>query len=580
MPKYRYFLFPAKTENIRRPPPFIAFDCENDPSTGDFISGAVYGKYVDAHKRVHPVEDYFEDRFALQQKLVDIAATRTNHNAYRLVGFNVDYDLTYINEIVDDSTRLSAGSRLITARLKAGSKRGIKVFDCTNFVRGSLENWIKDLDMGNKYGVIKLPLSRLKERNIMDAKATFHLITWIEEFMTQNLDIPLQLTLGASSLYFFRKKHLKNPLFRNSDFFNQYERKAYRGGRVEAFRRGMQYVKSYDVHKMYLSIMKDGEVPLPQSARYIKSDIGFNDVLTDTNTMFIAHVRVNVPDQYIPPLPYLSPGLGKLIFPVGTFDGYFTSVELRDAIDNYGVLINKVFDYIYYKKSVPLFHDFATHIYETQQKYVTLKLPNFIYMIKTIGNSLYGKLGEKHGGGQWIKLIDFKESIEGLMTSTHQGEKYVYIEGGIPTDSTHTFPCIPAFITSYGRVKLLHRMKEHEYYVIYCDTDSTHFDACVDLPDEKGLGQWGFEYERPQMYYKPKMYGSKNKGVPKRAELVGSGVDKKYYSFEKPLKRAESIRRHDVQNRWLRQLKSVLIHDDKRVWDGVVSEPIKIGDVN
>lgn len=579
MTKYPYFLFPIETKKIRHPPPFIAFDCENEPSTGEFISGAIYGKYIDAHKRIHPVEEYYENRFELQQKMVDIAATRPDRNAFRLAGFNVDYDLTYINEIVDDSTRLNAGGRFITARLKTGSTKGIKIYDCMNFVRGSLKSWIKDLDMEKNYGVVKLPLSQLKERNIMDAKATYHLITWIEDFMTQNLDIPLQLTLGASSLYFFKKKHLKTPLIRYSGFLNQYERKAYRGGRVEAFRRGMQYVKSYDVHKMYLSIMKDEVVPLPQSARYVKNNIGFKDIYNDINTLFIAHVRVEVPDQHVAPLPYYSIDLEKLIFPVGKFDGYFTSVELRDAVEKYGVTIDKIYDYVYYKESIPLFHDFATHVYETQEKYASLNLPNFIYMIKTIGNSLYGKLGEKHGGGQWVKLIDFNDSIEGYdLITIHDGENYVYIKGGVPTDSTHTFPGIPAFITGYGRVKLLHRIKEHEYYIVYCDTDSTHFDACVDLPDEKGIGNWGFEYERPQMYYKPKMYGSKTKGIPKCAELIGSGVDKKYYSFEKPLKRSESIRRHDTQNRWIRQLKTVSIHDDKRVWDGVVSKPIRIGE--
>jgi hypothetical protein len=575
--KYPYFLFPIETKGMRHPPPFIAFDTENDPSSGDFISGAIYGKYIDSNKHIHPTEGYYEDRFDLQQKLLDIAEKRPGRNAFRLVGHNVDYDLKYINEIVDDSTRLSAGSRLITARLKMGSTKGIKIYDSSNFVRGSLESWIKDLDMKKNYGVVKLPLTQLKERNIMDAKATYHLITWIEDFMNKNLDIPLQLTLGASSLYFFKKKHLKYPLIRYNGFHNQYERKAYRGGRVEAFRRGIQRVKSYDVHKMYLSIMKDEVVPLPQSARYVKNDIGFKDVYKDNKTLFIAHARVEVPDQYIAPLPYYSDELRKLIFPVGTFEGYFTSVELRDAVENYGVIIKKVFNYMYYKESIPLFHDFAKHVYETQEKYASLGLSNFIYMIKTIGNSLYGKLGEKHGGGVWVKIIDFTDSIEGLnMKTLHDGEEYGYIRGGVATDSTHTFPGIPAFITGYGRVKLLHRMKEHEYYIIYCDTDSTHFDACVDLPDEKGIGNWGFEYERTQMYYRPKMYGSKIKGVPKRAELVGSGVDKKYFSFEKPLKRAESIRRHDVQNRWIRQLKTVSIHDDKRTWDGVVSEPIRV----
>lgn len=587
MRKFKFFLFPLKTDTEERvEAPFIAFDAENESVKGkeNFLSIACAGKYVDSNHNIHPINrDYYEDRFAFQYDLMKIAMKGSGKNAFRLVGHNVDYDLKYITEIVDDDTRLSAGSRLITARLKAGSTKGIKVYDTGNFVRGSLEQWIIDLNMEEEHGIVKLPLSELKERNIMDAKATLILIKWIEKFMEDELKIPLQLTIGACSLYYFKKYFLKQGLIRNSQFLNDYERKSYKGGRVEVFKRGLREVRSYDVHKMYLSIMRDELVPLPQSGRYVKDSEGF-DTIYKGKGQFIAHVKVKVPKQKIPPLPYFSIELNKLIFPTGTFIGYFTSVELRDAVENYGIKILKVYDYVYYKESVPLFKEFAKNIIELQKKYKDSGSPNLAYMIKTIGNSLYGKFGEKHGGGQWIKINDMVKNIplEGLTTSFQGNEEYVYLPGsGKAKDSTHTFPCIPSFITSFGRVKLLKFLKAHEKDVVYGDTDSGHLEACgdtEDIPDGKEVGEFGFEYEETQIYYRPKMYGRIRKGIPEKAERIAEGKENDYFVFNRPFKRNEALRRGTEQNLWVDVMKKVCLEDDKRIWDGNESIAIHIGE--
>ena len=81
-----------------------------------------------------------------------------------------------------------------------------------------------------------------------------------------------------------------------------------------------------------------------------------------------------------------------------------------------------------------------------------------------------------------------------------------------------------------------------------------------------GLGNWGFEYEREEWFYRPKLYGEKRKGIPKRAELIAVGKENEYYTYKKPLKRSEAIRKEDTQNRWITIMKKVLLTDDKRRW--------------
>lgn len=574
MKKHKFFLYPFTNEGIRSPPPWLAFDTENEPESGGFISASMYGKYIDSHGRIHKVDgEYYESRYEFMDKLKKISASNPKHNAFRLVGHNTDYDLTYINEIVNDESRLSVGSRFITARMKLGSKKGIKIYDTMNYVDGTLKEWIESLQMEQKYGIIKiedekegvsgLTPSQLRERNIMDAKATYYLMSYIDDFMLNELNIKLQLTVGSCSLNFFRKKHLKQGLIRNSQWLNNYERESYRGGRVEVFKTGLQHVKSYDVHKMYLTIMRDELLPLPQSARYVDSDAGFNQMMS-SDTLFIAQVKLFVPIQRIAPLPYF---LDKLIFPTGTFTGYYTSVELKEAL-KYGVKILAVYDYVYYKQSIRLFRSFAEKVMTLITKYASEGNKHLSVMIKKIGNTLYGKLGEQIGGAIWIKEADYTGSLEGMPSSYYQGEKYVYVGSNKEKkDTSHTFPCIPAFITSYGRVKMLRALKQYESDVVYCDTDSKHLDTKVDIPDEKEFGGWGFEYERIQKYRRPKMYAGKNKGVPKKAELILTTDDFKYFVFERPYKRTEAIRKGDIQNRWVTVLKRVSLYDDKRVWD-------------
>jgi len=106
----------------------------------------------------------------------------------------------------------------------------------------------------------------------------------------------------------------------------------------------------------------------------------------------------------------------------------------------------------------------------------------------------------------------------------------------------------------------------------------------LDIGD--GLGQWGFEYHETTTYYKPKMYGKKCKGVPKRASEVcyikdrekhlDNTIEYKVFAYEKPLREREAIRRKDVACRWVDVIKEVIKQDDKRKWVGNFSQPFII----
>ena len=573
MRKPLFFDYPVKRGVKPTHHPFICMDTENDPKTGEFILGAIYGYYKDHHGKEHLVEGVYYDRFKIQDELIRIAKISGNKNlSYYLGLFNAEYDIYYIREIVDDMSRVYVGSRLVTARLKAGGRKGIPIWDATNLVRGSLEDWINNLNMKEKYGIEKLSLDNLEERCLMDTKATFYLFKWLEDTMVYEFGIPLKKTIGSCARELYRRKFQKIPLERNNTFLNDFERKSYRGGRCEVFIRGKQRVKSYDVNSMYLSIMRDTEIPIPQTGHYHSNGNNF-----DIDKPSIVHCKVYVPDQHIPPLPYMDK---KLIFPVGTFEGYWCSPELKLALELGDVKILEVYDYVNYHDIQPLFRDYANYIWEKRKENKGKGDSNLDYMYKTLGNSLYGKYGEQNEKGGWVKLEDWNGDAEGLDVYEWKaagGEKYCYISKQ-KLDSKHTFPVIPSWITAHARMKLLREMKKREKWVVYCDTDSIHILSNCPYPIEssKELGGWGFEYEAEQVYYRPKFYGKKRKGVPKRAELKEADEIKEIYEYLSPVKRATAIRRNLLQNIWLPVKKEIIKVDDKRVWNGNFSKPIKI----
>ena len=568
--------------------PFLALDVENDPVTGNFICASLYGERKNAHGTKKIIDLFFTDRLALMDWIQKEGwSGKDQKTPFNLVGHNIVYDLAFIDEIVNDSTRLQNGNSFYTAKIK---ETNVKVFDTANYARGSLADWIGYLDMEKTHNIKKIPFTdeqppselttELKERNRADAVATWILANFLEDFAVKECNCPFKLTVGALSFLFWERHCASDLWIRDDEDLMEFERLSYRGGRVEVFRSGEQATYQYDVHKMYLSIMKEELLPNPCKVRFYDNDYRFNETYKN-GFPFIADVEVYVPKQRIPPLPYVDKETGKLIFPTGRFRGVFTSVGLREAVDKHNVKILKVYRYSVYYEEKKYLSKFAEWVWEKQNYYKAEGNIGMYQMLKVFGNALYGKFGQKSGGTSWVKLEDYKgKDIEGLDGLERDGVLYVQVTEPRKW-SSHSFPVIAAFITAYGRRKWLRKAKEHEDFVVYGDTDSIHLDIRVpNKPkNEEGLGNWGAEYNGEahyQQYYRPKHYGDRKKGVPKKAQLIGKTNTTLVYIYDKPLRRAESIRKGEQENKWVTIIKRISLLDDKRVWKGNESVAIHL----
>jgi hypothetical protein len=561
----------------------LAIDFENNPETGEFICAGIFGK---VRKRLHrggkysdglPFGRYFTSLTELEAYLISL-----KKNSCVLTFFNAGYDKAFISNIVDASSVLENRGRLITMRLKSG----LKCIDLCNHVsEGSLADWIGYLDMEQRFGIKKVGLEDLEQRVMSDAEATFRLGEFIEDFYTKECNIPMQLTVASSALRLFAQTYFRDYWKRTEaqSFVNKLERNAYYGGRVEMFKRGKQLCKSYDVNSMYLSIMREALIPDMSTFCYIENGRRWQYYFE--RYLGIYHCRVLAPRSKVMVLPYRT-DKGKLIFPCGEFSGWWTSVELKAALE-YGYQILEVYEFIYYRRAKPYFSGFAEFVWEKRQAYKLANNLGMQLMIKKIGNSLYGKFGQQNqepsylGAASEAPVIP-KEAKRFYFKHPVTGEIWLWVGVvGEAIPAKFEFPAVCAFITSYARVKLLRALKANEEAVIYCDTDSIKLKGDIEgVTVGEGLGEWAFLGEMEYSFYKPKWYGDKCKGVPKRAKLIYMTDSEARFDFEKPLREREALKRCLVPNKWITVTKYLSLLDDKRSWVGKNSFPIILGMFN
>jgi hypothetical protein len=577
--------------------PLVALDVENNPQDGKFICASLYGERKDKHGKKHQVDEFFDSQEELCGWIIKQRdAVGVKNIPFWIVVFNGGYDHVFLESIIDDNTLFYAGSRFITARIttamatkkeddikKGKSKKGIKIIDLCNHCDGTLENWIIDLKMEEKYGIRKESLENLKLRNRYDTMATWYLGRFIEDYY-YSLNISMKLTIGSCALNLYRKRFYDLFIQRDSDFINDYERKAFRGGRVEVFMRGLRKVKSYDVNSMYLSIMENEYIPDPCTYRFYQDPKNWEKDFNNPSYMGIYHVKVSALKQKIMCLPYIDTETKKLIFPWGTFSGYWTDIELKEALKN-GYEIQECYDYVIYTQQHKMFSEYAKYIWSERQRYKKEGNRGMDLLIKKLGNALFGKFVQKNKGGYAGKLDDYTGILpENISIYTRDGVEYISISDNAFEESDHSFPVIGVFITSYARLKLYRKMKQHENSLVYCDTDSVKYlndNIDIETKENKDLGAWGFEYEKELSFFRPKMYGSeKIKGVPKRASVYSILNDRSVHAvYEKPIRWKESIRRHETPNKWVLVDKELSFDDDKRIWfDDNTSDPLYINE--
>lgn len=297
----------------------------------------------------------------------------------------------------------------------------------------------------------------------------------IKSFEQELLDLggELQLTIASCALNLFRRKFLKQNIT-TSVAINEIAYKCYYASRVEDSIRNGTFLLYNDINSSFPHSMTK---PLP--GEYIKHSHNL-----DLTKLCITNVIVDVPDMDFPPLPIRLEG--RIFFPTGTWNGWYTGEDLKLLI-KCGGTIRKVFDVYYFK---PFFDmsDYAKEIFKLKEAANDDPFRRKVY--KELLVSLYGKLAERGDRKQIYfnmskKIWDFMEKeMKEWGNGEFEDKPWDRMGPGIwarniETLVAHAHVPIPAYVTSYSRRLLYEYMSKVEVHY-YCDTDGFACDPCND----------------------------------------------------------------------------------------------------
>ena len=402
--------------------------------------------------------------------------------------------------------------------------------------------------------------------NMRDSEISAKFISFIFDSF-KNLGATPKNTIASTSMSLFKNKYLNDMYYRHDpdtllDQFN-----AYYGGRTEVFKRGLiEDYNYYDFNSLYPSVMLN-EYPDPNSIRYIKnSDISYIESYEG-----ISEVEVYCPYMDIPLLPYRTEN--KLLFPYGTFKGWYSHIEIKKAI-SLGYIIKNIYQTYYFKETCRPFYDFVTDLYKKRLEYKS-KGSSMELVVKLLLTSLYGKFAQKFTNrSNWIPLPETVEELDKYDYFERHGD-YIRVKQNFTEPASFCVPIWSLYTTAYGRLKLYDILTRCD--PIYCDTDSIITKKVYN--DVTVLGGLKKEMHiKRGLIVKPKFYAivdSKNNSFVK---VKGLGTHFNIAEFEKFLKYPkatyqkfmkfkESMRRGFIPNEIQDISKEMTLNDDKRLWD-------------
>ena len=319
----------------------------------------------------------------------------------------------------------------------------------------------------------------------------------------------LQQTIASTAMNLFRRRFLQRDIF-TSEKLNQIAQESYFASRVEVFNRNAEDFLMYDINSSFPYAMT---FPLPGNLS------GFRTTLPEDGSddcIYLANVTIEVPDMYLPPLPYRKEG--RVFFPVGRWRSWFTSTDIQLALRE-GAILHKVHE-VYTFEPFMDFKGYAEVIYKLRSEADT---PFRKLILKYLLNSLYGKAAESILKQEMLinpPEID-REKMQMLQPGVWLQEKEATI--------AHRHVAVSTVITAIARRTLYDLCKiciEQNCKPYYSDTDSIATKAILPV-DDKTLGKLKLEKKMDWAeFVAPKIYRGEGFELDKGGQWAPKLVNK------------------------------------------------------
>jgi hypothetical protein len=239
-----------------------------------------------------------------------------------------------------------------------------------------------------KVGMPEKRYKRLTEYLRADCEATMQVLETLQT-EAERCGYSLAGTVGASS-YRSAARMLDLPPAEWESHVYRACRDGLFGGRTEVFAPNVEAEGfAYDINSAYPAALTRLDLPVgePIPVAKARAEKAFARGLEG-----IFRAEVTVPrDTFLPPLPWRLPS-GRVAYPVGTFRGTWTALELRGAIAD-GATVRVISGYAW-AESEPVFRPYMEHVWGARARAREEKNEALAGWHKFVGNSCYGKLAE------------------------------------------------------------------------------------------------------------------------------------------------------------------------------------------
>lgn len=455
-------------------------------------------------------ENYFEFR-NLDEFSEHLDNSEKSLNVFAHFGGGYDF-LFFINNLLENKIKIlqiiPRGSSILSIRIQ-GKYKQHTLRDSSAILPFSLKTLSNNFNVETKKGEYDHTLNRKYNQEMSDYLKDDCLALY--QVLRKYFDSDLIRKVGAATTIASQaqkllRAYLKKPLFSLPDQVNEFCRLACIGGRTEIFKPIGKNLNEYDANSLYPFAMRENEFPTgqPIGTRSFKKD-----------KLGIYHAKVFAPDMHIPIVGVKHNG--KLLFPIGNFETYITSSEMKFA-ESFGYKFECITGY-WFTESEFIFKDFINDLYKIRTESEKNSVMNIL--TKLIMNSSYGKFNIKTDRENLI----FDDSIEDQDTITPFREietKLGTIEIFAKKVDLNTFKhsAIAAFILAHARIhmmKLIQPIAEHVYYT---DTDSIFTD--LTLKSGSKLGELKLEQSFKEVcFLLPKTYIAQNSLIDKKIKMKG-----------------------------------------------------------
>jgi len=334
--------------------------------------------------------------------------------------------------------------------------------------------------LGELVGLPKMHRDNSIAYCMRDAQIVYRAAKFIRNSYNE-FEVNAKLTLPATSYKIWLDKFWAKNVFAPPDEIIESAQHAYYGGRTEAFSLGRFHnVKMLDVASMYPWAMTAGKFPIPWS--------NFKRISPKDEIKPLGLYRVRVKSDIYPGiLPHRSKS--GLDFPIGTWEGWYIGEELL-AAKELGVSIKVLSGYTFIEEADP-FTDYISRMFALKQS----SRGPAREMYKLLGNSLYGKFGQK---GENVRAMPLGEFLD---RKGKRPENYrIWLGLAIWTETKKPPPwgnfIWAAIVTARARVKLRLEMRNlmlNGCRILYCDTDSILYSGDVSSYTVKARSIGDFE---------------------------------------------------------------------------------------